>query len=236
MRLYFIRHAQSENNALFETSGSDYGRVDDPRLTEVGLRQAELTSKYLSSTPDPVDRYTGGGNFGITHLYCSPMYRAIATGKCIAEALHLPLVVLKDWHETGGIFLEDKKNGTFTIRPGMTRSEMLQVYPKVDVRYVSSDGGWWNRPFEVDDERPVRARRAFQTLLEMHPREDDRVAIISHGGFYNHFMAAAMGLEVIRPLWFDLYNCGITRFKFNPGDQSVIYHNFTSHLGNGLIT
>ena len=122
MRLYFIRHGQSENNALYENTGSDLGRVDDPRLTSVGIRQAEATARYVSSSVDPVDRNRSGRNFGFTHLYCSPMYRAIATGKYIAEALNLPLVVLKDWHETGGIFLEDKQMGTFIHRPGLTLS------------------------------------------------------------------------------------------------------------------
>ena len=36
MRLYFIRHGQSENNALYTATGSDRERVDDPKLTEIG--------------------------------------------------------------------------------------------------------------------------------------------------------------------------------------------------------
>lgn len=236
MRLYFIRHGQSENNALYENTGSDIGRVDDPRLTDVGMRQAEATARYVSSFVDPVDRNPIGRNFGFTHLYCSPMYRAIATGKYIAEAMNLPLVVLKDWHETGGIFLEDKQKGTFIHRPGLTRAEMLQLYPKLILTDITKEDGWWNRPPEEEDERPVRARRALRSILERHPNPEDRVAVVSHGGFYNLFMAAVMNLEVIRSVWFDLCNCGISRFNFNDGDHTVVYHNFTTHLGNSLIT
>jgi 2,3-bisphosphoglycerate-dependent phosphoglycerate mutase len=236
MRLYFIRHGQSENNALYENTGSDIGRVDDPRLTEIGKKQAEATAKYLSTSIDPVDRNPNGSNFGFTHIYCSPMYRAIATGKYIAEAMDMPLVVLKDWHETGGIFLEDKENGTFIQRPGLTRVEMLQLYPMLKIADITKEDGWWNRPPEEEADRPVRARRAFRSMLEMHSNPDDRVAVISHGGFYMHFMAAAMNLDVIQSVWFDLYNCGITRFNFNYGNHTIVYHNYTSHLGNSLIT
>ena len=214
MRLYFIRHGQSSNNALYETTGSSAGRVDDPRLTEMGIKQAEATAKFLSTTADPVERSPNGNNFEFTHLYCSPMYRAIATGKYLAEALNLPLAVLRDWHETGGIYLDGNEKGTFIDRPGMTRAEMLQIYPKLNIVDITNEGGWWCRPPEEEDERPVRARRAFRSILEMHPNPKDRVAVISHGGFYMHFMAAVLNIDSIRPVWFDLFNCGITRFKF----------------------
>jgi 2,3-bisphosphoglycerate-dependent phosphoglycerate mutase len=236
MRLYFIRHGQSENNALYENTGSDIGRVDDPRLTAIGEKQADATAKFLSSTIDPIDRNANGNNFGFTHLYCSPMNRAIATGMYIAEAMDLPLGVLKDWHETGGIFLEDKQKGTFIQRPGMTHVEMLQLYPKLIINDTMNEDGWWNRPREEEAERPVRARRALCSMLEMHPGVNDRVAVISHGGFYNQFMAAVLNLDAIRPVWFDLYNCGITRFNFNSGNHSIVYHNYTAHLEKSLMT
>jgi broad specificity phosphatase PhoE len=32
MQLYYIRHAQSENNDLWDRTGSDQGRSEDPKL------------------------------------------------------------------------------------------------------------------------------------------------------------------------------------------------------------
>ncbi len=236
MRLYFIRHAQSQNNALYEETGSDDGRVDDPCLTAIGQEQAALTARFLSSSSDPVDRLANGVGFDFTHLYCSPMYRAIVTAKPIAEALDMPLRVWTDWHETGGIFLEDKRKGEFIIRPGLNRSGMEQLYPKLMVPDSIGETGWWNRPFETDDERPIRARRVYHELLERHGGSDDRVAVISHGGFYMHFLSAVMGVDYLRSVWFRMYNCAVTRFDFEGGEQTVVYHNFTAHLPSRLIT
>ena len=42
MTLFLIRHAQSANNALYDSSGSTIGRVEDPELTSLGVRQAQI--------------------------------------------------------------------------------------------------------------------------------------------------------------------------------------------------
>jgi 2,3-bisphosphoglycerate-dependent phosphoglycerate mutase len=77
MQLYYIRHAQSENNALWEATGSDEGRSSDPELTEIGKQQITCLAQFLK-TGDPVlgNRRMDAQNlagFGLTHLYCSLM-------------------------------------------------------------------------------------------------------------------------------------------------------------------
>ena len=47
MRFVVIRHGQSTNNLLWETTGSESGRHPDTPLTETGHRQAELTAGLL---------------------------------------------------------------------------------------------------------------------------------------------------------------------------------------------
>ena len=74
MRLYFIRHAQSANNALWDSTQSDAGRSDDPRLTPLGLRQASALCDAFARAADPLE---GHGSPALTHLYCSPMTRAV---------------------------------------------------------------------------------------------------------------------------------------------------------------
>jgi len=81
MQLYFIRHAQSTNNELYESTGSSYGRNEDPELTELGIKQASALAEFLQ-TGNP----NGGARketaspkgFGLTHLYSSLMRRAPA--------------------------------------------------------------------------------------------------------------------------------------------------------------
>ena len=96
MQLYFIRHGQSENNALWMSTGSHIGRSEDPGLTEVGQQQSEFLAQFLSQA-DPDVAVNGRdiqnvAGFGITHLYTSLMVRAVATGTIIARTLDLPLV------------------------------------------------------------------------------------------------------------------------------------------------
>jgi 2,3-bisphosphoglycerate-dependent phosphoglycerate mutase len=47
MRIFFIRHGQSENNALWVRTQSHHGRVPDPDLTEIGKRQLAYTAQFL---------------------------------------------------------------------------------------------------------------------------------------------------------------------------------------------
>ena len=104
MRLYIIRHGQSTNNRLFLETGSEQGRVFDPELSELGERQTDCLSEYLffHSAPQGLNE-----KINITHLYTSPMLRAVATGLPVARALGLPLAAWKDLHEGGGLFLGD---------------------------------------------------------------------------------------------------------------------------------
>ena len=107
VQFYFIRHAQSENNLLWQRTGSSKERSEDPGLTAVGRQQAHLLAQYLRG-PDP-PMATQGRNpqnvagFGLTHLYSSLMVRAVATGTIIARVLGLPLVAWEEAHESGGL-------------------------------------------------------------------------------------------------------------------------------------
>ena len=49
MRFYFIRHGQSENNALWDQTGSNSGRNYDPELTAIGREQAERLARFISN-------------------------------------------------------------------------------------------------------------------------------------------------------------------------------------------
>jgi broad specificity phosphatase PhoE len=53
MQLYFIRHAQSANNALYAETGAAWGRHHDAPLSAVGLRQLPHLAALLSHG-DPV--------------------------------------------------------------------------------------------------------------------------------------------------------------------------------------
>ncbi|MEW5719039.1 MAG: phosphoglycerate mutase family protein, partial [Chloroflexota bacterium] len=82
MQFYFVRHGQSANNLLYDTTGASDGRSEDPALTALGRRQAEILARFMKQNDAAFrlsfDRQNLGG-FGITHLYTSLMVRAVAT-------------------------------------------------------------------------------------------------------------------------------------------------------------
>lgn len=243
MQLYFIRHGQSENNALWDEIGSNRGRSDDPELTENGHIQARMLAEFIAQK-DRAARQDGKNGdpkrdfFGFTHLYTSLMVRAVATGQYISKALALPLQGWPEIHECGGIFLgndaEDRES--LVGLPGKTRAYFSQHYQDLILAELVAEGGWWNRPFEPYEQRPLRAKQVYSTLLERHGDTEDRVAIVSHGGFYMELMRVFFGITQPK-CWFLMNNTAVSRFDFRDGGEiALIYHNTTAHLPDHLIT
>lgn len=243
MRLYFIRHGQSENNALWEQFGSEKGRRIDPELTETGHEQAKLLAEFIAKK-DAEARADGKNgepkrdSFGFTHLYTSLMVRAVATASHVARATELPLLAWPEIHETGGIFEEDEEEHNRIGRPGKTRSYFQEKYSHLVLPETVTDEGWWNRPFEEYEARPLRAQQVLATLLERHGGTDDRVAIVSHGGFYMELMRVIFNIEQDSS-WFLMWNTAVSRIDFrNEAERGprLVYHNRTDHLPEWLIT
>ena len=240
MQLYFIRHGQSENNALWSNTGSHDGRSEDPGLTEVGRQQSHFLAQFLSQG-DPnvaamdsdIQNVIG---LGMTHLYSSLMVRAVTTGTIIAKALDLPLVAWEDLHEYGGIYLRDQQTGEPTGLPGRNRAFFEKHYPDLILPDSLGEEGWWNRPYEEPEQRFPRAKRVLHDLLERHGNTDDRVIVVSHGGFYNYLLAAILDMTGREGYRFVMNNAAISRIDFQGENSWLIYSNRVGFLPKGLIT
>src|SRR3954465_9723042 len=84
LRLYgrdmiLLRHGQSEFNLHFGATRRDPGIID-PRLTELGHRQAEEAAQQLMGQ-------------GIRRIIASPYTRTLQTARPIAAALALPVTI-----------------------------------------------------------------------------------------------------------------------------------------------
>ena len=240
LQLYFIRHGQSENNLLLATTGAENGRSSDPELTATGRKQAHQLGDLIRAR-DAGGLSTGWddqnlGGYGFTHLYSSLMVRAAATGTILSDALGLTLRAWEEVHETGGIFLEDAQTGERVGLAGKPRSYFEQAYPRLAIPDRLDESGWWNRPFEEEPGRMERARRFVRQLRERHGGSSDRVAVVSHGGFYNRMIAALLGLDQRLGLWHGLNNTGVSRFDFPDGEPVLVYSNALPHLTQDLIT
>ena len=240
MQLYYVRHGQSENNAHWARTGSSEGRSQDPGLTELGRQQAEHVARFLSQskacgTSGDAD-YQNVSGFNITHVYCSLMTRTVITGTHIAQALNLPLKAWKDLHEVGGIFMEDKETGEWVGLPGKNHAYFQEQYPNLILPDTLDEKGWWNRPFEERPERALRGQRTFRELMERHGQTNDRVVLVSHGGFYNYLLAAILDSPRRDGYSFVMNNAAITRIDFIDQRVMVAYMNRTDFLPSELIT
>src|ERR1700730_3347291 len=134
MQLYLVRHGQSQNNLLWDSTNSSLGRHEDPALTETGRKQAECVAKFFSqpSVPDAsaAQKEQNRNGFSITHIYASLMERAVATGSYISRALGLPLLAWEDLHEGGGIYRDNDATGEREGRPGKHRAFFRDNYPE----------------------------------------------------------------------------------------------------------
>ena len=246
MELYFIRHGQSQNNAGW--GNPDYKENPDPALTEIGHEQACYVAEFLKdaqSIRDP-ERWNVQNRlgFGLTHIYTSLMERAVNTAAPTARALGIPFAAWEEIHESGGIFGRD---GEIKLKglPGKTRDYYEHYFPELSLPEHLDGTGWWNRPFETEEQCQERAQKFLAELLARHgDREglpEQRVAIFSHGGFFVHLMFAILNAPWRQAAhesksWFMMNNCAITRIDFHPGEVTIAYLNRTDHLPDHLIT
>ena len=239
MQFYFIRHGQSENNRLWALTGSSKGRNEDPDLTGLGWRQAEQLARFLAQPGlDRGERQWDAqnvGGFDLTHLYSSLMVRAVCTATVVAQTLGLPLVAWPDAHEVGGIHVRDAETDERRGLAGRGRSFFEEHHPHLILPESLDDGGWWNRPYETREERPERARRFVAELLARHG-DQDRVAVISHGGFYNYVLDQVFDMGARTDRWFVLNNTGITRIDFDEERAWLNYANRVDFLPQEMIT
>jgi broad specificity phosphatase PhoE len=247
MQLYFIRHGQSINNANWDTPG--YVESPDPHLTEIGLEQAEYLAKYLKEkqpiTNDKVWNLQNQYGFGFTHFYVSLMERAVATAAPPVRALKdIPFTAWPEIHEEGGIYAREEEAQSKGLS-GHPRSFFEKNFPEVKLPEGYDESGWWNRPFESEEQRQPRADQVLAELIARHGdqegKPEEHIAFVSHGGFFVRLLSSMLvlpwrqGAHGMRS-WFMLNNCSISRFDIRKDEIMISYLNRTDHLPAHLIT
>ena len=241
MQLYFIRHGQSVNNALWDTTGASVGRSEDPDLTPLGHQQAQHVAQFMQSKSADVALHARDAQnvtgFRITHLYTSLMIRAVKTASYVSSALDMPLVAWPEIHEEGGIYQENEGELPRGL-PGKNRAYFETHHPNLKLPDGLDEKGWWNRLFETQEYFLPRAQGFLTELLRRHGGTQDRVAVVSHGAFFVNFMKVLLGMPE-KPgthLWFAMNNCAISRVDFEENFSAVNYINRAHFLPPELIT
>jgi broad specificity phosphatase PhoE len=218
MRLYLVRHGQSTLNR------GDLNAQDAP-LTQLGFRQAEWAGEAL--------RYEG-----IRRLYTSPLRRAVQTATRISDALDMSPHVRPELCEYGGIWPVAGPDGPL-YHDGLTRAELLAICPTAVTPESITDRGWWFHRFDPPCDDSLRhAREAARSLLaelaETLSGDEDRAALVGHGGILDIILCEALGYEphsVHIRLMHD--NGAISRLDVENGRTRVAYMNRIDHLRAG---
>jgi len=244
MELYLVRHGQSTNNALTDQSK----RVRDPELTELGRRQAEEVALHLArgsnpelsvgvSAEDTHLHYRTG--YGITHLYCSAMWRSLQTAEPVMRETGLPVEVWVDIHECGGVFLDHLDGHGPVGHEGASRSRIAESFPDYLLPEGVTESGWWNKAFEENascDERAVRVADELGRVAreEVH---QERVVLVTHAGFASALMRALLHPLAGPRVFFHHYNTAITRIDIGQeGRVAVRYANRVHHLAMDMLS
>lgn len=232
MELFLIRHGQSANNALGDVKRRD----KDPELTELGEEQAEHLSAYLAAGGhlSPGERVEGRPLFD--RLYCSPMIRAMRTAVPLGKKLGITPEVWVDIHEMGGIYLDHGGERGTVGYPGQTRGEMAARFPGYALPDEVGEDGWWAggmESFHVGQGRAIGVAAA----LRERAAENERIALVSHGGFGSCLLQALGRQLPAEGVYYDHGNTAISRLELRDGGVTVMrYLNRLDHLPEELLS
>jgi broad specificity phosphatase PhoE len=180
------------------------GLRPDRELAAVGLEQARAAADALRSFP-------------IEKAYCSPLRRAVATARCLADSLGIPL----------------------EVEPGLVEAD---VGLWADLSWEEVERRWPEayRAFHANPERrgylggenlgEVRARvlPVVARLVERH--RGQTLLVVGHGVVNRVLLAHWLGLPLHRSRKLAQDNGGYSVVEFRPGLASVRAVNETGHL------
>lgn len=248
MDLFFIRHGESANNTLWKR-GLDFQtyRVSDPLLSAKGEKQAQFLAEFLANPKgeriyyEPLPRPEKRGPFGITHLYSNLMKRALQTAAPISERLGLPILVHPEMFECGGIYLRTIVDGEtiYSLEHGVNAAWLAQNYPQAQLLQDIPEEGWWRGGREEKLESLDRAGRVLNFLKEKHGGTNDRVAVITHGNFFERIFQQLFQFDLDKadfPYQISVFNCGISRIRFTDNFFYLMYHNRTDFFPEELLS
>ena len=169
------------------------------------------------------------------------MQRAIVTASAIAQQVHMPLVAWEIIYEFGGIFEHDLETDEFHGLPGPNRDYFAKHYPHLILPETLGEAGWWQRPYEPIEQIMPRAKTFLAELKNRHDPAD-RVAIVTHAGFFVAILRTLFGFSTFEnsegenKIWLHVNNTAITRLDFDENHAKLVYLNRLDHLPTHLIT
>jgi broad specificity phosphatase PhoE len=197
--LYIVRHGQTVDNL----ENRIQGHTDSP-LTDLGVRQAEAVADRLAS------EYFAA-------IYSSDLGRAVRTAEIIASRLGIPIQTTP--------LLRELNLG---VAQGLTKDEFAERWPE-EYRLWGIDSVAHRPPDGESIESIVERCREFigQVLREYH--DQDKLAVIAHGGSQKGLVCAALGLPVTAMRSVSVSNASLSVVEIGERPYLRLY-NDTCHL------
>jgi 2,3-bisphosphoglycerate-dependent phosphoglycerate mutase len=227
VRFVVIRHGQSGNNLLWETTGSESGRHPDTPLTDAGHQQAALLAENVQAVlPWRIDA-----------IYTSLMTRAVQTAAPVAAALGLPLIGRTDMFEVGGPFELDIKTLERSPYPGASVDDLRAISDRLVLPDGATAKGWWRGPVENETNGPTKRARSLVSDIRAKHHDNTTVAFVSHGYFSQFLFREFMSIDQM-PGWVEIHNTSLSLYEDSPEFQScrALRINWTPHLPESLVT
>ncbi|WP_316572397.1 histidine phosphatase family protein [Neobacillus sp. YIM B06451] len=188
MELLLIRHGKAETN------GKIAGHKDFP-LSSEGIEESIRLAKQLLG-------------FNITHLYSSPLSRALVTSTIIGDTLGINPIILEE--------LKERNAGVFN---GLSKEEAMKKYPN---QWQQSWSNPLSAPPEGESFQDVvkRIEKLISNLMEQ--TTDETIAFVSHSGCINIILLMLIGInKELFPL-FKLDTASVTSISINKGKTPFI--------------
>ena len=199
-RVILVRHGQT----VWNVQQRFRGQADVP-LDETGQRQAQLTAEYIAA------------RWPLSAVYCSPLQRALDTGRAIAVAQQLEVQPL---HELLDI--------SFGELQGLSVAEAIDRYPDVVHSWTESPQVTRFPGGEGLDTVRQRSTSALRKVVDDHP--GDTVALVAHTVLNRVLLCAVLGLGNEHFWRLGQATCAINLIEWNGERYMVDLMNDTSHL------
>lgn len=208
LELLYARHGESYGNV----SGSAEGfNCDDPPLTELGVRQAQLLGERLAKGE-------------LNAVFASPLIRAVHTAHEVAARQAKPVRVelLPDLMEVG-------TGADYTGCPvDVIKERFPLAVPCLSEPTVT--GGRLSIGQEDYQASRLRAARCIDYFRSRFTN-GEKILVVAHGGFTGFLMRCALGEGDEGSFRWSTFNTGLAKIRFyDDGPAKLSYSNDTSHL------
>jgi broad specificity phosphatase PhoE len=201
MNIYIIRHGETKKDLTFNPDG-----YPDADLTQVGLKQAQITGKHISKVQ-------------FDAIYSSDLKRAIQTAEIISSYQKgLQISIDKQLREIHmGVFHTSSEDEIKKDYPEFY-NEFLKR--ETDFRYPSGESGE-----EV-------LTRILNFLEPIKYKKFNNICIVCHGGIIRSVISHFLGLPQYKRFNLHPFNCGVSLLKYDNENNTlkVISVNEISHL------